>query len=117
MRRLLDEAGASHVKIFGGGGGTILPDEADELERTGIERIYTPDDGSDLGLQGMIDDLLDARLLRLIDVGAPDPASLSVATPSLLGRMISVVEQETDGGVARGTARPQRPHWPRRSSE
>jgi len=104
VRRLLDEAGAAHVKIFGGGGGTILPDEAAELERTGVERIYTPDDGRELGLQGMIDDLLRRSDFSVIDIGAPDVESLTTATPALLGRMISVVEQETDGAVA-GTAR------------
>ncbi len=71
VRRLLDEAGAPHVKIFGGGGGTILPDEAAELERTGIERIYTPDDGRKLGLQGMIDDLLARADFSVAEIGAP----------------------------------------------
>ena len=100
VRRLLDEAGASHVKIFGGGGGTILPDEAEELERSGIERIYTPDDGRDLGLQGMIDDLLERADFPVVDGTVLDPGDLSVATPRLLGRMISAVEQESDGSVA-----------------
>jgi len=100
VRRLLDEAGASHVKIFGGGGGTILPDEAEELERSGIERIYTPDDGRDLGLQGMIDDLLKRADFPVVDETALDPRDLSVVTPRLLGRMISAVEQESDGSLA-----------------
>ena len=55
---LLQDKGAGHIKIFGGGGGTILPDEIDELHKYGITRIYTPDDGRALGLQGMINDLL-----------------------------------------------------------
>jgi methylmalonyl-CoA mutase len=58
VRALLDDAGAQDVKIFGGGGGTILPEESIVLEAEGIERIYGPDDGRALGLQGMIDDLL-----------------------------------------------------------
>lgn len=57
MHDLLAEAG-SKVKIFGGGGGTILPSEIDELHDYGIARIYSPDDGRELGLQGMINDLL-----------------------------------------------------------
>ncbi|WP_037350797.1 methylmalonyl-CoA mutase family protein [Saprospira grandis] len=55
---LLQERGAGHIKIFGGGGGTILPTEIEELHAYGISRIYSPDDGRKLGLQGMINDLL-----------------------------------------------------------
>ena len=56
---LLNEQGASHIKIFGGGGGTILPSEIEMLHEYGITRIYSPDDGRSLGLQGMINDLLE----------------------------------------------------------
>ncbi len=56
---LLKENNAGHIKIFGGGGGTILPEEIDELHKYGITRIYSPDDGRSLGLQGMINDLLE----------------------------------------------------------
>lgn len=59
MYDLLKEAGCEHIKIFGGGGGVILPTEIDELHEYGITRIYSPDDGRELGLQGMIDDLLE----------------------------------------------------------
>lgn len=59
MYDLLKEAGCGHIKIFGGGGGVILPDEIAELEAHGICRIYSPDDGRKMGLQGMIDDLLE----------------------------------------------------------
>jgi methylmalonyl-CoA mutase len=55
---LLREKGAGHIKIFGGGGGTILPSEIEELHAYGIDRIYSPDDGRAMGLQGMINDLL-----------------------------------------------------------
>lgn len=55
---LLKEKGAGHIKLFGGGGGTILPSEIEELHQYGITRIYSPDDGRDMGLQGMINDLL-----------------------------------------------------------
>ena len=58
MYDLLKEHGAGHIKIFGGGGGTILPEEIKELQDYGITRIYHPDDGRELGLQGMINDLL-----------------------------------------------------------
>jgi methylmalonyl-CoA mutase len=58
MYDLLKEKGAPHIKIFGGGGGTILPSEIEELENYGIERLYHPDDGRTMGLQGMINDLV-----------------------------------------------------------
>ena len=58
MKDLLDERGAGHIKIFGGGGGTILPEEINGLHDYGIERIYHPDDGREMGLQGMINDLV-----------------------------------------------------------
>lgn len=58
MYDLLKERGCGHIKIFGGGGGVILPNEIEELHKYGIARIYSPDDGRALGLQGMINDLL-----------------------------------------------------------
>lgn len=58
MYDLLKEKGAEHIKIFGGGGGTILPEEIKELHEYGITRIYAPDDGRSMGLQGMINDLV-----------------------------------------------------------
>ena len=58
MKDLLKEAGCEHIKIFGGGGGTILPGEIEELHRYGITRIYSPDDGRRLGLEGMIEDVI-----------------------------------------------------------
>jgi methylmalonyl-CoA mutase len=59
MKDLLDQRGASHIKIFGGGGGVILPAEIEELQRYGITRIYSPDDGRSMGLQGMINDVVE----------------------------------------------------------
>src|SRR6056300_186966 len=58
MFDLLKEKGAGHIKIFGGGGGTILPAEIKDLMEYGITRIYSPDDGREMGLQGMINDLV-----------------------------------------------------------
>jgi methylmalonyl-CoA mutase len=58
MYDLLHEKGCGHIKIVGGGGGTILPSEIEELHAYGIDRIYSPDDGRAMGLQGMINDLL-----------------------------------------------------------
>ncbi|MCB1246230.1 MAG: cobalamin-dependent protein, partial [Acidimicrobiia bacterium] len=73
LRRLLDDVGATDVKIFGGGGGTILPSEGDDLASEGVARIYSPDDGRTLGLEGMIDDLIDnARSDRPVFDGLAD---------------------------------------------
>jgi methylmalonyl-CoA mutase len=58
MYDLLQEKGCGHIKIFGGGGGVILPTEIAELHAYGISRIYSPDDGRAMGLQGMINDML-----------------------------------------------------------
>jgi len=58
MKDLLHENGCGHIKIFGGGGGTILPDEITELHNYGITRIYSPDDGRHMGLEGMIEDVI-----------------------------------------------------------
>ena len=58
MYDLLKDRGAGHIKIFGGGGGTILPSEIEELQAYGIARLYSPDDGRHMGLQGMINDVL-----------------------------------------------------------
>jgi len=58
MKDLLDENGCGHIKIFGGGGGTILPTEIEELHQYGISRIYSPDDGRHMGLEGMIEDVI-----------------------------------------------------------
>ncbi len=59
MYDLLKEKGATHIRIFGGGGGVILPSEIEDLMEYGIARIYAPDDGREMGLQGMINDMIE----------------------------------------------------------
>ena len=59
MFDLLKEKGGSHIKIFGGGGGVILPQEIEDLMSYGVTRIYSPDDGRHMGLQGMINDMIE----------------------------------------------------------
>ena len=92
---LLQEAGAGHIKIFGGGGGTILPQEIQELQAYGITRIYSPDDGRALGLQGMINDVLqrcDFPLgQRLPDFKLEDLPHLA---PMQLAQLISAAEAQ-----------------------
>jgi methylmalonyl-CoA mutase len=60
MVGLLRERGAGHIKVFGGGGGVIVPDEIKELHERGVARIFSPDDGRALGLDGMIDVMMQA---------------------------------------------------------
>ncbi|MBX2935231.1 MAG: methylmalonyl-CoA mutase family protein [Ferruginibacter sp.] len=69
MKDLLEENGCGHIKIFGGGGGTILPSEIEELHAYGITRIYSPDDGRTMGLEGMIQDVIDQCRFNLNDHG------------------------------------------------
>ena len=69
MKDLLNENGCSHIKIFGGGGGTILPAEIEELHNYGITRIYSPDDGRKMGLEGMIEDVIKSCDFKLEDKG------------------------------------------------
>ena len=65
MKDLLNQNGYEHIKIFGGGGGTILPAEIAELEAYGITKIYSPDDGRKMGLEGMIEDVVEKSSLFL----------------------------------------------------
>jgi len=78
MKDLLDENGYGHIKIFGGGGGTILPEETAELEAYGITKIYSPDDGRKMGLEGMIEDVVDKCGLPL----TPSKGGGIATTPS-----------------------------------
>jgi methylmalonyl-CoA mutase len=70
MKDLLNENGSGHIKIFGGGGGTILPSEIEELHEYGITRIYSPDDGRKMGLEGMIQNVIDeCKEVKLNGIG------------------------------------------------
>ena len=91
---MLRDRGAEHIRVFGGGGGTITPQEIDALEAFGVERIYHPNDGMSLGLTGMIDDLI----RRTVEHRAPATAP---ALPTFIGpqaddlqvaRMLSALE-------------------------
>ena len=92
LRELLDAQACQHIRVYGGGGGTILPEEAAGLAATGTARIYSPDDGRRLGFQGMIDDMLrgsDFPRGRDLSGRLED---LSVESDKLLGEMISGAE-------------------------
>ena len=92
MYDLLKEKGAGHIKIFGGGGGVILPSEISELHEYGIERIYSPDDGRELGLQGMINDLVMRSDFPVGDVLNGELNHLEDKNPTAIARVISSAE-------------------------
>ena len=89
----LREYGAGHIRVFGGGGGTITPDEIDELMAYGVERIYHPNDGMSMGLEAMIGDLI-ART-RAKRASAASPALKAAENPDdevAVARTISTIE-------------------------
>ncbi len=92
MFDLLAERGCGHIKIFGGGGGVILPEEIEALHEYGIERIYSPDDGRAMGLEGMIQDML--RRSDSPAGGSFEVADLRPDNARVLARAISVAESD-----------------------
>jgi len=100
MHDLLKERHAGHIKLFGGGGGTILPEEIEELQNYGITRIYSPDDGREMGLQGMINDLLEKSDFPLGKEVKLQNNDLSPDQKGTLARLITAVENypEESGG-------------------
>ncbi|MEA1898620.1 MAG: methylmalonyl-CoA mutase family protein [Bacteroidota bacterium] len=92
MLDMLKEKDYGHVKIFGGGGGVILPDEIAELENYGIEKIYSPDDGRTMGLQGMINDLIRKSDFPLNSKHTFKADDLSPDKPQLISRLITLTD-------------------------
>ncbi len=94
---LLKEKGASQIKIFGGGGGVILPEEIKDLMDYGIDRIYSPDDGRELGLQGMIDDLVQkSDFATGENISVSDLDNISFEDSKSISQVISAVENFSD---------------------
>lgn len=95
MHDLLKERGASHIKIFGGGGGVIIPKEIKELHDYGIEWIFSPEDGRKMGLQGMIN-----KIMELSDFSTTPESEeanleqLTAETPGVLANLITYVEEK-----------------------
>jgi len=90
MVDMLRENGASHIRIFGGGGGTITPEEAQELHEYGVERIYHPDEGMEMGLVTMIEDVV-ARAER--NRRAPQaPKEISLEDENAIASMLTAIE-------------------------
>ncbi len=92
MYDLLKENGAEHIKIFGGGGGVILPVEIKDLMDYGITRIYSPDDGREMGLQGMINDLVQQSDYAIGDQLNGEVDELHEKNPKAIARIISSAE-------------------------
>ncbi|WP_397574044.1 methylmalonyl-CoA mutase family protein, partial [Silanimonas sp.] len=91
MVDMLKERGASHIRVFGGGGGTITPEEIAELQAYGVERIYHPNDGMQLGLVGMIEDLV--RRAHQHRQPTQKPTAVDVQDEIAVGRMLSAIEE------------------------
>jgi methylmalonyl-CoA mutase len=96
MHDLLKEKGAGHIKIFGGGGGTILPEEIKELMEYGVTRIYHPDDGRAMGLQGMINDLVERADYAIGENVNGEFKKLSASNHREVARVISAAENFPD---------------------
>ncbi len=93
---LLEEKGSGHIKVFGGGGGVIIPEEIEELHAYGIDRIFSPEDGRKLGLQGMID-----AMMQRADVALPHDTPLEGPFPDvdpadhrLVAQLLTLAESE-----------------------
>jgi methylmalonyl-CoA mutase len=99
MVDMLKAEGAAHIRVVVGGGGTIAPHEVEELEAYGVEKIYTPDDGLRLGLDGMIEDVF--RRVRAAPRPVFDGGAVSADDPVRLARAITQLEQGDETTVAR----------------
>ncbi len=95
MIDLLDERGARHIKVFGGGGGVIVPEEIKALHDYGVTRIYAPEDGQAMGLTGMIDDMLKRADTDISKVLPKDLEDLTGEHHQTLARVISAFEAGT----------------------
>ena len=95
LRQLLDEAGARDIKVFGGGGGTILPAEGEVLAAEGVARIYSPDDGRELGLEGMIVDLIEsAKSHKTVPVDLVE--GVQAGSRAAMARAITLAESRAE---------------------
>ena len=96
MFDLLKERGAGHIKIFGGGGGVFLPNEIAELQAYGISKIYSPDDGRTMGLQGMINDMLQKCDFRTFTKLNGELKHLPEKDPKAIATLITLAENDPE---------------------
>jgi len=92
MVDMLRERGAGHIQVFGGGGGVIIPSEIKALHAYGVSRIYSPEDGQAMGLQGMIDDIMHKVTVARKASPAPDLQAMQAGDRLALSRVISALE-------------------------
>src|ERR1700744_1093351 len=104
MYDLLKERGAGHIKIFGGGGGVILPKEIEELQAYGIARIYSPDDGRTMGLQGMINDMLQQCDFQTVAKLNGELKHLPEKDPKAIASLITLAENQPEQFAIAGGA-------------
>ncbi|MCC6609069.1 MAG: cobalamin-dependent protein [Burkholderiales bacterium] len=97
MLDLLRERGGENIKVFGGGGGVIVPAEVKELEDYGVARIYSPEDGHRLGLQGMIDDMIERCDEDLSQYAPKDLKAVEAGDRRALARLITALEAGAAG--------------------
>jgi methylmalonyl-CoA mutase len=93
MVDLLNERGAAHIKVFGGGGGVIIPDEIKELEAYGVTKIYSPEDGARRGLQGMINHMVAVIDFPTVTNNNFDLNALNPTNSFLVAKLITAAEQ------------------------
>ncbi len=96
MHDMLEEKGCGHIKIFGGGGGVILPEEIEALHAYGIARIYSPEDGMKMGLQGMINDLMEQSDFPTGNEVQVSLQAVQEKNPVALAQLISAAENYRD---------------------
>src|ERR1700744_961968 len=96
MVDMLKEKGAAHIRVFGGGGGTITPEEIRELQAYGVERIYHPNDGMKLGLTEMIQDVMSrtrAAAAKREQDESFVPPTINIDDEISIGHMLSAIEE------------------------
>ncbi|CAB5148469.1 B12 binding domain / kinase domain / Methylmalonyl-CoA mutase (EC [Olavius algarvensis associated proteobacterium Delta 3] len=98
MVDLIKENGAPHIRIFGGGGGVIVPDEVTGLEAYGVTKIYSPEDGARMGLQGIVNHMVEKMDFSTCDPTTIDIQNLAPDNKLLVARAITAVEQATAMG-------------------
>ena len=94
MVELLEERGASHINVFGGGGGVIVEDEIQELHEAGVCRIFSVEDGNEMGLQGMINFMLEKCDFDTADVESVDAQQITNRNHKTIARCISAIEND-----------------------
>src|SRR5262245_29745010 len=100
VKDLLAAKNASHVKVFGGGGGTIVPREIEDLQSYGVTRIFSPEDGRRLGLEGMINEMVAATDFAPPSITHPNGMGPGQKSAAVLGRLVTFAELDGQNDAA-----------------